>query len=76
MRIIESFTGFQPLEEVWIGGTYPEKFYNDLPNEVQDIFGKITEKTFVGLQKLEKKLSDLGVNVRKNLCSQMTRRIT
>jgi len=67
MRIIESFTGFQPLEEVWIGGTYPEKFYNDLPNEVQDIFGKITEKTFVGLQKLENTLAGLGVKVRKPL---------
>ena len=65
MPIIESFTGFQPLEEVWIGGTYPTKFYDDLPTQVQDTFGKITEQTFVGLDKLEKTLIALGVTVRK-----------
>ena len=65
MKIIESFTGFQPLEEVWIGGTYPTNFYNHLSAEVQDTFGKITEQTEVGFNKLEKTLVDLNVKVRK-----------
>ena len=56
MRIIESFTGFQPLEETWIGGTYPISFYDHLPNEIQDTFGKITEQTEIGFTNLQKTL--------------------
>ena len=65
MPIIESFTGFQPLEEVWIGGTYPTSFYSHLSNEVQDTFGKITEQTKIGLVNLEKTLTKLNVKVRE-----------
>lgn len=65
MKTIESYTGFQPLEEVWIGGTYPIDFYSHLPNQIQDTFGKITEQTQRGFSALEKKLQDLGVKVRK-----------
>jgi|TARA_B100001971_G_C18249116_1_gene576720 hypothetical protein len=65
MKIIESFTGFQPLEEVWIGGTYPAKFYQHLPNKVEDTFCKITEQTEIGFTNLEKVLIGLGVKVRK-----------
>jgi len=65
MHIIESHTGFQPLEEVWIGGTYPQHFYSELPNEIEDTFAEITEKTDLGFGNLERTLSDLGVTVRK-----------
>jgi len=65
MRIIESFTGFQPLEETWIGGTYPISFYDHLPNEIQDTFGKITEQTEIGFTNLQKTLEKLNVKVRK-----------
>ena len=65
MPIIESFTGFQPLEEVWIGGTYPTSFYSHLSNEVQDTFGRITEQTEIGLANLEKTLTKLNVKVRE-----------
>ena len=65
MKIIESYTGFQSLEEVWIGGTYPVDFYSNLPNQIQDTFGKITEQTEIGFTKLENVLVDLGVKVRK-----------
>ena len=65
MPIIESFTGYQPLEEVWIGGTYPTEFYSHLSNEVQDTFGRITEQTQKGFSALEQKLQDLGAKVRK-----------
>jgi hypothetical protein len=70
MKIVESFTGFQPLEEVWIGGTYPTNFYNDLPSQVQDTFGKISEQTEKGFDALEKKLKELGVVVRKPVFTQ------
>tara|TARA_Y100000592_G_scaffold52905_1_gene83568 strand:+ start:220 stop:1233 length:1014 start_codon:yes stop_codon:yes gene_type:complete len=65
MKLIESFTGFQPLQEVWVGGTYPENFYSDLPNEVEDTFCKITQETDVGLDKLSKTLEGFGVKVRR-----------
>ena len=70
MKIIESFTGFQPLEEVWIGGTYPAKFYQHLPNEVEDTFCKITEKTITGFNNLEKILQKLGVKTHKPIFNQ------
>jgi len=69
MPIIESFTGYQPLKEVWIGGTYPTDFYSHLSNEVQDTFGKITEQTQKGFSALEEKLHDLGAKVRKPVFS-------
>ena len=65
MPIVESFTGFQSLEEVWIGGTYPTSFYSHLPNEVEDTFGKITEQTELGFKNLQNTLTDLKVKVQK-----------
>jgi len=67
MKIIESFTGFQPLEEVWIGGVYPEKFYQHLPNQVEDAFCKITEMTNKTFDQLNKKLTELGITVHRPL---------
>lgn len=65
MKIIESYTEFQPLEEVWIGGTYPEKFYSNLPQDTYETFAKITKETAKGFHNLEKKLIELGVKVQK-----------
>ena len=65
MKIIESFTEFQPLEEVWIGGAYPEKFYRNKPQEVYERFAYITEQTIKGFNNLENKLTELGVRVQK-----------
>lgn len=65
MKIVESYTGFQPLEEVWIGGTYPENFYRHLPNEVEDTFCILTEKTRKSFAQLKKTLQKLGVQVRE-----------
>jgi hypothetical protein len=65
MPVIESFTGFQPLQEAWIGGTYPVDFYKDLESQVYDTFAQITEQTEKGFDNLEKTLNDLGVVVRK-----------
>ena len=56
MKILESYTGFQPLEEAWIGGTYPENFYRHSPNEVEDTFFLITEQTNKTYSQLTKTL--------------------
>ena len=69
MKMVESYSGFQPLEEAWIGGTYPEKFYEHLPNEIEDTFCHITEQTTKSFSQLEKTLGMLGVKVRKPVFS-------
>lgn len=63
MKIIESFTGFQPLQEAWIGGVYPTTFYDHLPNKIQDTFCHITELTQKSFDNLKKKLEQLNVKV-------------
>jgi len=65
MKIIESFTGFQPLKEVWIGGVYPKNFYQHLPNQIEDTFCLITELTQTSFDNLQKKLEEFGIKVRR-----------
>lgn len=65
MKIIESFTGFQPLEEVWIGGVYPTSFYKHLPNQVEDAYCYITEITNETFGQLYKKLVELNVTTHR-----------
>lgn len=60
-KIISSHSQFQPLKEVWIGGTYPEQFYTHLGNKAHDIFAKITEITEKDFDRLETTLKNLGV---------------
>lgn len=60
---ISCHSQFQPLEEVWIGGTYPENFYDHLDSKSQDVFGRITEVTLKDFDRLAKTIQDLGVNV-------------
>jgi len=65
MSLINSNNGWDPLEEVWLGDVYPESFYNHLPSAVEDAFCTITEWTKEDLSKIEKKLTELGVVVRR-----------
>jgi hypothetical protein len=62
---VNSFTGFQPLKEVWLGDCYPESFYNHLPAAVQDAFGVITEWTKQDLARIQSTLEQQGVIVRR-----------
>ncbi len=64
-KIISSHTGFQSLEEVWLGGTYPINFYDNLDQEVFEGFARVTELTNITLSKTKKKLEELGVKVRQ-----------
>lgn len=63
--MISSHTGFQPLKEVWLGDCYPAQWYHTFPNDVEDLFGKITELTKQDLDKFQSKLQSLGVKVRR-----------
>lgn len=60
---ISSHSQWQPLQEVWIGGTYPESFYSHLGSKSHDVFAKITEITHQDFDKLAAVLTNLGVTV-------------
>lgn len=62
-RIISSHSQWQPLKEVWIGGTYPSEFYQHLGSQAHDLFAKITEITEKDFDLLEKTLRNLDVHV-------------
>lgn len=63
--MINSHTGFAPLQEVWLGDTYPENFYDHLPNEIADAFCHITELTRQDTGQLQKFLEGRGITVRR-----------
>lgn len=62
---VHSYSQFQPLKEVWIGGTYPQSFYSHLSAKHQDIFGRLTEITHQDFQNLQQTLTKLGVTVQQ-----------
>ena len=63
--IIDCHTNFQPLKEVWLGGTYPIEFYDNLDNQLHECFHKLTEDTENTLSKMQKILIDHDVTVRR-----------
>lgn len=62
-RKVSSHSQWQPLQEVWVGGTYPEHFYQHLGSKSHDIFAKITEITNKDFDNLANTLEKLGVTV-------------
>ena len=62
---VNSFSGFQPLKEIWLGDCYPAYFYSHLSNQVQDAFGVITEWTQQDLTVIQKTLESFGVKVQR-----------
>lgn len=65
MSLVNSNCGFTPLEEVWLGDVYPHHFYDHLPGAVRDAFYTITDWTKQDLSRIENKLQELGVVVRR-----------
>lgn len=63
--MISSYTGFQPLKEVWMGDCYPTEWYCDFDSQAQEIFAAITELTKQDLKKFQQKLEELGVIVHR-----------
>lgn len=64
-----SFCGFDPLEEVWLGDTYPMDFYYDLAPDIRSACQKITEITKEDLDRFQTTLESLGVTVRRPVFS-------
>lgn len=63
MAVINSYTNWGKLKEVWLGDVYPSHFYDHLKSEVRDVFYKLTESTKQDLAVIETKLIELGVDV-------------
>lgn len=63
LPIVNSYTSWARLEEVWLGDVYPASWYDHLSSEVRDCFYEITEKTKEDLAIIQHKLEELGVNV-------------
>ena len=63
--VIKSHTGFQPLEEVWVGDCYPPWFSDAVAEEHRDLFLNVNEQTKQDLNRLVKKLKELNVIVRR-----------
>jgi hypothetical protein len=61
--LINSYTNWSQLEEVWLGDCYPAHFYDHLSSEIRDCFYEITEKTQQDLSVIQRKLEELGVHV-------------
>jgi len=65
MSKVNSFNGFDPLTEVWLGGVYPTEFYYDFDPAVRDAFIRITEITNEDLNKIQQILESKNVLVRR-----------
>jgi N-dimethylarginine dimethylaminohydrolase len=63
--IINSYTHWDPLEEVWLGDVYPASWYDHLEPAVRDVFQQITENTKQDLNIIQRTLESLGVIVRR-----------
>lgn len=59
------YNNWDPLEEIWLGDTYPEHFYEDFDSEIRDNFCKVTEYTKEDLNIVQKKFEEFGVTVRR-----------
>lgn len=65
MSIINSHTGFQPLQEVWLGDCYPTQFYDHFESKERDFFQEITQRTHDDLKKIEDKIKSFGITIRR-----------
>lgn len=62
---VNSFTGFQPLTEIWLGDCYPAEFYQHVDSDVQDAFAQITDWTKQDLARIQTVLESFGVVVQR-----------
>jgi hypothetical protein len=67
MNDVLIYNNWDPLEEIWLGDTYPEHFYDDLQPEIRDNFYKITEWTKEDLNSVQKKFEEFNVTVKRPL---------
>jgi hypothetical protein len=66
MNKVNSWSEFQPLEEIVIGSAFPPEFYNDVKNtQIRDCLQRIAIETEEDLQNLKSTLENMGVVCQK-----------
>lgn len=65
MNKINVHTGWDPLEEIWLGDVWPKEFYEDLSPEVRKAFDLVTDWTKEDLNAIQNKFEQLGVSVKR-----------
>lgn len=63
MSLINSYTNWGQLEEVWLGDVYPASWYDDFPSEARDVFCHLTEITKQDLDHISRALQKQGITV-------------
>ncbi len=64
--MINVHNNWDPLEEIWLGDTWPTNFYDNIKNtEVKDAFYQLTEWTKEDLTAIQKKFEEFDVIVRR-----------
>lgn len=69
--LVNSYTNWGKLKEVWLGDVYPSHFYDHLESQVRDVFYELTESTKQDLAVIERKLVELGVDVVRPLYNRI-----
>jgi|TARA_R110001592_G_scaffold178016_1_gene418575 hypothetical protein len=73
---INVHNNWDPLEEIWLGDTWPKSFYDDITNaEVRDSFHQVTEWSKEDLNAIQKKFEELGVIVRRPTIDESKREL-
>lgn len=75
MNKINVHNNWDPLEEIWLGDTWPAHFYDNEQGEVRDSFYKITEWTKTDLAAIQKKFEEFGVIVRRPFIDESKREL-
>lgn len=65
MSRVNVHNNWDPLEEIWLGDTWPAHFFDNEEGEVRDSFYQLTEWTKTDLNAIQKKFEDFGVVVRR-----------
>ena len=63
--MLEVFNQLDDLQEVWLGDCYPVEFYKNLPAKTYDGLAYLTDQTKTDLDKVQRRLQELGVTVRR-----------
>ena len=73
--MINVHNNWDPLEEIWLGDTWPASFYDNLEGEIKDSFYQITEWSKEDLNVIQKKFEELGVTVRRPTIDESKREL-
>lgn len=73
MHKVSVHNNWDPLEEIWLGDTWPANFYDDETDEVRDAFYQVTEWTKKDLDSIQKKFEEFGVIVRRPVIDESRR---